>query len=214
MELSAATRDFIHDHWEANTKTLALQGKRFPQVDMAVALCQIQGRQTAKQKIPSWYAREEIRYPRHLSLEQCSSEATARYKASLFQGNTLTDLTGGLGIDCAFLAEHFREVHYVEQQPELCRLAIHNFSVLGLTQIAVHESDSIVYLKKNAACRYDLPRPGPPGRHGWKNGVALRLYARPYPDRRVATGKSQAGDDQTFSHAGYYTSPEGDLRSM
>ncbi|MCD8080536.1 MAG: class I SAM-dependent methyltransferase [Bacteroides sp.] len=148
MELSAATLDFIHDHWEDNTKKLALQGKKYPQVDMTVALCQIQGRQTAKHKIPSWYACEEIHYPRHLSLEQCSSEATARYKASLCQGDTLTDLTGGFGIDCAFLAEHFKEVHYVEQQPELCRLATHNFSVLGLTQIAVHESDSTLYLEK------------------------------------------------------------------
>ncbi len=147
MELSAATLGFIHNHWDDNTKTLALQGKKYPEVDMPLALRQIQGRQIAKHKLPSWYTREEIRYPSHLSLEQCSSETTARYKTSLCQGNTLTDLTGGFGIDCAFLAEHFREVHYVEQQPELCRIATHNFSVLGLTQIAVHESDSTLYLK-------------------------------------------------------------------
>ncbi len=89
------------------------------------------GKSIAAQKIPTWHACEGILYPQRLSLEQCSSEWTARYKASLVSGNTLVDLTGGLGIDCYFLSQQMAHTTYVEQQEELCRLAAHNFAQLG-----------------------------------------------------------------------------------
>ena len=76
------------------------------------------GKLCAAEKIPSWREIEEIWYPKHLSLEQCSSEITARYKARLFQGDSLTDLTGGFGIDCSFLATGFKSATYVERQED------------------------------------------------------------------------------------------------
>ncbi len=94
---------------------------------MPTAITQIAGRQVAAEKIPSWREIEEIWYPKHLSLEQCSSEITARYKARLLQGDSLTDLTGGFGIDCSFLATGFKSATYVERQEELCEIAAHNF---------------------------------------------------------------------------------------
>lgn len=66
-----------------------------PDVDIPAAITQIAGRQIAAEKIPSWKEIDDIWYPKHLSLEQCSSEITARYKASLLQGESLADLTGG-----------------------------------------------------------------------------------------------------------------------
>ena len=104
MKLNDETLRFIHEHCKDDVRNLALQAPKYPGVDMPVALTQIAGRQAAAEKIPSWYAEEGILYPRHLSLEQCSSEATARYKASIipeFSSGTLADLTGGFGIDCA-----------------------------------------------------------------------------------------------------------------
>ena len=71
---------------------------------------------------------EELLFPAHLSIEQCSSEDTARYKASLLQGQTFADLTGGLGVDCFFISKNFQHTDYVEQSAELCALAEHNLS--------------------------------------------------------------------------------------
>jgi len=83
MDISQATLDFISRHADDDPRQLALQGSRDPQVDTAFALQQIAGRQTARQKLPSWAATDGLVYPPHLSLEQCSSEQTARYKARL-----------------------------------------------------------------------------------------------------------------------------------
>ena len=113
MELNDETLRFIREHCKDDVRNLALQALKYPNVDMPVALTQIAGRQSAAEKMPSWYAEEGILYPRHLSLEQCSSEATARYKASIIPESSsaaLTDLTGGFGIDCAFLSPIFHHV--------------------------------------------------------------------------------------------------------
>lgn len=141
------TLQFIKDHQKDDVHTLALQAAKFPQVDMAYAITQIAGRQMAADKIPSWHKREGIVYPKHLSMQQCSSEATARYKASLIKGNTLIDLTGGFGVDCAFLSQNFQQAFYVEQQPELCEIAGNNFSLLQLGHITVINGNGTEYLK-------------------------------------------------------------------
>ena len=62
---------------------LALQSHRYPDIDMPYLLNQLAGWQTARTKLPSWAAKEDIIYPPHLSMEQCSSEQTAEYKARL-----------------------------------------------------------------------------------------------------------------------------------
>lgn len=134
MELNGETLRFIREHCKDDVRSLALQAPKYPDVDMPVALTQIAGRQAAAEKIPSWHEEEGVLYPRHLSLEQCSSEATARYKASIIpesSSGTLTDLTGGFGIDCAFLSPKFHHVTYVERQEVLCEIASHNFPLLG-----------------------------------------------------------------------------------
>ena len=61
--------------------------KKYPDIDMPTVITQIAGRKVAAEKIPSWWEIEKIWYPKHLSLEQCSSEITARYKARLLQGD-------------------------------------------------------------------------------------------------------------------------------
>ena len=148
MTLSRQTLDFIRDHAHEDIHALALQTPKYPDVDMPAAILQIAGKQAAANKIPSWAAIEGILYPRHLSMEQCSSETTALYKASLLNGNTLTDLTGGLGIDCAFLATKFKHISYVERQEELCEIASHNFPLLGLNHITIYNEDAVTHLQQ------------------------------------------------------------------
>ena len=147
MQLSLETLRFIEENVRADVRSLALQAKKYPQVDMAMAVVQIAGRQIAEAKVPSWYRTEGLLYPKHLSMEQCSSEATAIYKAGLVDGDTFADLTGGFGIDCSFLSRKFKQADYVERQTELCELAEHNFPLLGL-KIGVHNEDGVEYLKQ------------------------------------------------------------------
>ena len=129
MSLNDITRQYIRENLNADVPTLAL--KKAPVgTDVSLALRQIEARQLLKKKVPSWSENEDLLFPAHLSIEQCSSEASAHYKARLLQGQTFADLTGGLGIDTYFIAQHFQQADYVERQAELCGLAMHNYEVL------------------------------------------------------------------------------------
>ena len=83
VEISQQTREFVRNHRTENVRDLALHAKRTPDLDLPWALDQIAGWQTARTKLPRWAETDGIIYPPHLSMEQCSSEPTARYKAQL-----------------------------------------------------------------------------------------------------------------------------------
>ena len=142
-------RQFIQEHRFDSPQQLALQlsGKK-TDAGFAFILDQISGRQAMKEKIPSWYELDDLVYPPSLSLEQASSEATAQYKASLVHGRSLVDLTGGFGVDCAFLSGSFDSVVYVEEQAALCEIASLNFSTLGKNNIRILCRDAVSYLQQ------------------------------------------------------------------
>lgn len=147
MLANKATLDFIRRHADDDVRRLALRGGRDPEVDLAYALEQIAGRRAARTKLPAWAATEGIVYPPHLAMEQCSSEATARYKAALAGGGTLfVDLTAGFGVDMAYIAQGFERAVHVEQQPSLCAISSANFETLGLRHIEVLCGDGVEYL--------------------------------------------------------------------
>ena len=137
-------------------RLLALQAHNYPDIDMPFLLNQLTGWLKAHTKLPSWAAQEDIIYPPHLSMEQCSSEQTALYKTNLIKELSLrnrasastrfVDLTGGFGVDFSFIARNFTQVTYVEQQEQLCKTAQHNFKVLGLKHAEVVNTDSTEYL--------------------------------------------------------------------
>lgn len=142
--MNETTRQFIREHLNDDVPTLAL--KKAPVgIDFSLALRQIEARQLLQKKVPSWSQNDDLLFPVRLSIEQCSSEATARYKADLLQGDSFADLTGGLGIDTFFIAQHFTKADYVERQSELCELARHNYEVLG-ANIEVHNATAEEYL--------------------------------------------------------------------
>ena len=120
MRINQATLDFIQQHRTDDVRRLALQGVKHPEVDITFALEQIAGWQKARTKLPSWAARDGIIYPSHLSMEQCSSEATAIYKARIAgKGRRFVDLTAGFGVDAAFIAKGFQQAVTIEQQEKL-----------------------------------------------------------------------------------------------
>lgn len=81
--MNQATIDFIRQHQDEDVRQLAFLGSKYPDVDMPFALDQIRGRQMARTKLPRWANIDGIIYPPHISMEQCSSEVTAMYKAEL-----------------------------------------------------------------------------------------------------------------------------------
>ena len=145
MLMNEATRLFVRRHADDDVRRLALKGAA-ADVDLPMALRQIAGLQTARRKLPSWAAVDDIVYPPHLNMEQCSSEPTARYKAGIVgQGSRFVDLTGGLGVDFFFMSQGFSERIYVEQNADLCAVARHNFHLLDLS-CSVCCSDAVTYL--------------------------------------------------------------------
>lgn len=121
-------------------------------------LQQVEGRERTADKLPTFAAIDDWWYPVRLSCEQCSSEETAKYKASLVSGEKMVDLTGGYGVDTYFLSEQFAQTDYVEQNEELCRIATHNKGLwvtgYGLQDITIHHSTAEEFLK--TAGQYDL----------------------------------------------------------
>ena len=141
--LDTATIEFIRGHRNDDVRTLALQAGRYPTVDMRKAVVQIEGWQHAREKLPEWAAAEGIIYPPKISMEQCSSEKTAKYKAKLIgSGKRLADLTGGFGIDFSYTARGFDEAYYIERSKELCDIANANFAQLGLNNVKVMNGNS------------------------------------------------------------------------
>ncbi len=122
--------------------------------DLSFALDQIQGWQTARQKLPTWASNDDLVYPPHLNMEQCSSEATARYKTKVLASllgddmaqSTLIDLTGGFGVDFSFMSEKFGRGIYVEQNAQLCDMIRHNMKVMSRLNVEINCGDGVEYL--------------------------------------------------------------------
>lgn len=147
--ISPSTRAFILAHREDDVRQLALRKKAATYIDMAMALQQIDGWQRARRKIPTWAADDRIFFPPHISMEQCSSEATALYKQRLAERwgcEKMADLTGGFGVDFSYMSRQFGKAYYVERQEELCRIARHNFHVMGMENAIVVNSTAEDFL--------------------------------------------------------------------
>lgn len=148
MVINETTAAFIAAHRHDDVRNLALRYSGVTDVDLPFALDQIAGWQTACKKLPTWAAVDGIIYPPHLNMEQCSSEDTARYKASLCQtAPLLVDLTGGFGVDFSFMAPRFGHAVYVERNEKLCAIARNNFQRLGLDNVEVVCGDGVEYLR-------------------------------------------------------------------
>ena len=163
--MNQATQDFIRQHQDDDVRQLAFLGSKYPEVDMPFALDQIRGRKMARVKLPRWASLEGIIYPPHISMEQCSSESTALYKAELAarllglpvssSGTEMkaeneiefVDLTGGFGVDFSYIAARLGvKSMYVERQVHLCEAAKENFGRLGLKNAIVKNEDGIEVL--------------------------------------------------------------------
>ncbi|CAN5206207.1 hypothetical protein BH23BAC2_BH23BAC2_22920 [soil metagenome] len=140
-------QEFIEKNLDYDLSRLILKGSPFPQVTIQEFATQIHGKQKIKQKLPTWYQTKNIFYPPQINIEQTSSEITAEYKAALVEGDSLIDITGGLGVDTYYFANRFKKVIHIEINEELSQIAAHNFWVLGKNNIATNCKDGIEFLK-------------------------------------------------------------------
>jgi 16S rRNA G966 N2-methylase RsmD len=144
-----ALKKFVQDHHSEDPAQLLFAYSGKTDFDLKAAVQQIQSRQKAKHKLPSWTANQEILFPVNLSLEQSSSEETARFKSVLVNGETMIDLTGGFGVDTYFLSENFQKAIYCERNEELAAIVRHNFDLLKPGKFGIVEGDSLAYFSKS-----------------------------------------------------------------
>ena len=111
MNWTPELRDFIQEHINDDTAELLLAARKYPDIDVPFVVEQIE----ARRRVPA---------------EQCSSELTARYKQSIVKGESLCDMTGGMGVDFWYMSEGMERAIYTERNEELCSIAKHNFQVL------------------------------------------------------------------------------------
>lgn len=158
------TLAFAREHQDEDTARLLLSASRYPGIDMPLAVQQIEGLRTAREKWPSLLACEEFLYPPRLNREQASSEAVARRRVDAcledlsLDGKyvadpatlSVADLTGGMGVDTLAWAKVCKEVDYVERDIALCNLMEYNCRALGADNIRIHHGDSIEWLRARA----------------------------------------------------------------
>lgn len=152
--LKPEVQEFIRNHLDDDLSKLILKGSPFNNVSIQELALQINGLQKAKSKLPAWFNTEGIIFPPNINLEQTSSEVSAKYKASLTEGKTLIDLTGGLGIDTYYFSERFDEVFHLEINSDLSAIAAHNFKKLGKKNIKTIFSDGLEFLR-NSINKFD-----------------------------------------------------------
>lgn len=166
---------FVQDHLRDDPALLLLKHRVSADFDLKEAVQQIAARRKAASKLPEWVAHTRVLFPASLSLEQSSSELTAKFKAKSTSGATLIDLTGGLGVDTFYLGQKFEKVVYLERQEALAELAEHNFSILNQSKAQYHvlAADSLSYLKESDD-RYDWLYVDP-ARRGTDNSKLYKL---------------------------------------
>ena len=137
---------FIQEHIDDDLTRLVLKKSQWPDIDVVLAVDCIASRRKLKSKVSIWAENFNLICPFPLSAEQCSSDETAAYKASLAQKIAqksgqdkwkIADLTGGLGVDSWYFSKLADKVLYNEMQPLLSQSAEHNFKALAADNVVV-----------------------------------------------------------------------------
>jgi 16S rRNA G966 N2-methylase RsmD len=150
--LSAEIQEYIHKSLQVNISKLALSKNPFPEVDWKEIINQIVSKNKSQHKLPTWFNTDNIYYPPSLSIEQTSSEITAKYKSELISGTSLIDLTGGFGVDDYYFSKKFERVIHCERNVSLSEIVQHNYGVLNVTNITclAQNSTEVIEQSENA----------------------------------------------------------------
>lgn len=149
--LNPSIQEFIQNQIGVSISKLALQKNPFLEVEWITILNQIEAKNKAKVKLPTWFKTANIIYPSKISVEQTSSERTAEYKSGLISGNSLIDLTGGFGVDDFYFAKKIKTVTHCEINSDLSKIVQHNFEQLDVTNIQYFTGDSLDALQSTTS---------------------------------------------------------------
>ena len=145
--LAKPVQEYINTNLNVDVNKIALAKSIFEGISAAELAGQIAAKKKSIHKLPTWFNQEGIYYPALLSIEQCSSEPTAAYKADLAIGNSLIDLTAGFGVDSYFFSKKNDQVYSCEINPELSSISAHNVSVFNANNVHCLAEDGIKFLQ-------------------------------------------------------------------
>jgi 16S rRNA G966 N2-methylase RsmD len=151
--LQPQVREYLLERLHESAAGFMLKSHPFD-IDVKELTQQLVGLQKARTKFPELFEQSQILFPPKVNLEQTSSEATAAYKAKLIQGDSMIDLTGGLGVDVIAFAKAYSQTTHVEKSESLQEIASHNFKALDLSTKSFC-TDGISFLQ-NTNQRYHL----------------------------------------------------------
>ena len=146
--LDIAVQNYITANLNADISQIALAKSKFYGITSADLAEQITARKKSEKKLPTWFNMQRIYYPRALSIEQTSSEITAKYKSTLAIGKNLIDLTGGFGVDSFYFAKVLDQVIHCEINVELSEIVNYNFHLLTVKNIQCFAEDGIAMITK------------------------------------------------------------------
>ena len=147
--LKDEVQSYITIHLEDNIPTLLFKKTPFSSVSIKELVAQIEAKKKCKKKLPTWFSAANIYYPNKLNIAQTSSEVTANYKAQLVQGTSLADITGGFGVDSVSFSKRVSQVHHIEANAILSKIASHNFDQLGRNNIETFNEEGISFIQES-----------------------------------------------------------------
>jgi len=147
--LHTEVQEYIDSNLKTDLPNLVLKGSPFNGISIQTLAEQILSKSKCISKLPTWYAAKNIYYPKPINIEQTSSELTAHHKSTLISGESLIDLTGGLGVDAYFFSKKIDQVTHCEIDKELSLIVVHNFSQMGVRNVDCKNEDGISYLQNS-----------------------------------------------------------------
>lgn len=141
--LNTDVQAFIQENLHTDTSRILLSKSPFTGVSSRELAEQIDSKQRCEKKLPLWFSTPGIYYPPKISIEQASSEITARFKSTLVKGKTLLDLTGGFGVDSYYFEKAGMTVMHSEVNLELSEIAEHNAKALNAAAITFYKGSGL-----------------------------------------------------------------------
>lgn len=147
--LDTDVQTFIINHLNGDTTRILLGKSPFKSISTRELVAQIESKKRCEKKLPLWYSTPGIYYPPKLSIEQASSQATAKYKAQLIKGEHVLDVTGGFGVDSYYFNLHAQRVVHCEINEALSTIVQHNAETLRAKHLFYHVGDGMAYLQNS-----------------------------------------------------------------
>lgn len=147
--LDTDVQTFITNHLGSDTIRILLGKSPFKNVSTRELVAQIESKKRCEKKLSLWYCTPGIYYPPKISIEQASSQATAKYKAQLIKGEHVLDATGGFGVDSYYFSLHAQRVVHCEVNEALSTIVRHNAETLHAKHLFCHVGDGMTYIQNS-----------------------------------------------------------------